>query len=180
MHVKARMMALGGLFLALCVICMVLGSVIETSTLFFLAGASYFVGIVVREMGMKMGAAFYLAAVILGFLLAPNKFYVVSFAAMGLYILAVEGVWRLMVKGPERLQNRKVFWAAKYGVFNILYIPSVLLFREILFPAGAGDLLVAGVLLGGQVMLWIYDNAYEYVQARMWNRLRRHLWNTGN
>ena len=98
MHVKAKTMAFGGILLALSVICMALGSVIETSTLFLLAAASYFVGIVIREFGMKAGAAFYLADVLLGFLLAPNKFYVLSFAAMGLYILFAEGIWRLAGK----------------------------------------------------------------------------------
>ena len=57
MHVKAKKMAFGGLFLAL-VVCMSLGSVIETNTLFLLAAASFFVGIVIREFGMKAGAAF--------------------------------------------------------------------------------------------------------------------------
>ena len=41
MHVKAKTMAFSGLLLALTVIFMVLGSVIETSTLFLLAAASY-------------------------------------------------------------------------------------------------------------------------------------------
>ena len=63
MHVKAKSMAFGGLLLALSVVCMALGSVIETNTLFLLAAASYFVGIVIREYGIKMGAAFYLADV---------------------------------------------------------------------------------------------------------------------
>ena len=94
MHVKTRMLAFGGLFLALSVVCMALGSVIETNTLFLLAAASYFVGIVIREYGMKAGAAFYLADVLLGFLITPNKFYVISFAAMGFYILAAEGSFR--------------------------------------------------------------------------------------
>lgn len=35
MHVKTKMMAFGGLLLALCVLCMALGSVFETGTLFF-------------------------------------------------------------------------------------------------------------------------------------------------
>ena len=43
MHVKARMTAFSGLLLALSVVCMALGSVIETNTLFLLAAASYFV-----------------------------------------------------------------------------------------------------------------------------------------
>ena len=91
MHVKARMTAFSGLLLALSVVCMALGSVIETNTLFLLAAASYFVGIIIREFGMKAGVAFYLADILLGFLVTPNKFYVISFAAMGFYILATEG-----------------------------------------------------------------------------------------
>ena len=55
MHVKAKSMAVCGLMLALSVVCMVLGSVIETSTLFLLAAASYFTGIVIREFGPFMG-----------------------------------------------------------------------------------------------------------------------------
>lgn len=94
MHVKARMTAFSGLLLALSVVCMALGSVIETNTLFLLAAASYFVGIIIREFGMKAGVAFYLADILLGFLVTPNKFYVISFAAMGFYILAAEGSWR--------------------------------------------------------------------------------------
>ena len=78
MHVKGKMMAFCGLFLALSVVCMSLGSVIKTNTLFLLAAASFFVGIVIREFGMKAGAAFYVADVLLGFLIAPNKFYVFS------------------------------------------------------------------------------------------------------
>ena len=128
MHVKSRLMAFGGLALALCILFMVLGSIFETGTLFFLAASSFFVGIVIRESGMKMGLAFYMAAVLLGFILAPNKFYVITFGAMGLYILVIEGVWRLLAKNPGRLRGRGLFWGAKYLVFNVMYIPAVLLF----------------------------------------------------
>ena len=78
MHVKAKTMAFSGLLLALTVIFMVLGSVIETSTLFLLAAASFFVGIIIREFGLRIGAAFYAAGVILGFITAPNKFYAIN------------------------------------------------------------------------------------------------------
>ena len=46
MHVKAKQIAFGGLLLAVTVVCMALGSVIETNTLFLLAAAAFFVGIV--------------------------------------------------------------------------------------------------------------------------------------
>ena len=55
MHVKAKKMAFGGLLLALTVICMILGSVIETGTLFLLGAASFFVGIIFREFGRRTG-----------------------------------------------------------------------------------------------------------------------------
>ena len=58
------MTAFSGLLLALSVVCMALGSVIETNTLFLLAAASYFVGIIIREFGMKAGVAFYLADIL--------------------------------------------------------------------------------------------------------------------
>lgn len=51
MHVKAKQIAFGGLLLAVTVVCMALGSVIETNTLFLLAAAAFFVGIVIREFG---------------------------------------------------------------------------------------------------------------------------------
>ena len=136
MHVNARKMAFGGLMLALCVLFMALGSVFESSTLFLLACASFFEGIVIREMGMKTGLAFYLAAVILGFLLAPNKFYVISFAGMALYILAVEGVWRLLARRPGRWQGRGVFWCFKYLIFNAMYIRLCCCFRRSSSPGG--------------------------------------------
>ena len=156
MHVKAKTVALGGLLLALTVVFMALGSIIETSTLFLLAAASFFVGIVVREFGLRTGGAFYLAAVLLGAITAPNKFYVLTFAAMG----------------PEMMQRHKVFWVAKYVIFNIVYIPIVILFRDLLFARVLSNMFMLGVIVGGQIGLFIYDRAYDYVQMHLWGKIR--------
>ena len=121
MHVKAKTVALGGLLLALTIVFMALGSVIETSTLFLLAAASFFVGIVIREFGLAAGGAFYLAAVLLGFFVAPNKFYVLTFAAMGFYILGIEAVWRWLLKRQGMQKRHLVFWIAKYVVQYRIY-----------------------------------------------------------
>lgn len=175
MHVKAKTMAFGGLLLALSVVCMALGSVIETNTLFLLAAASYFVGIMIREFGMKTGIAFYAADVLLGFLIAPNRFYVLSFAGMGLYILLTEAVWRGMAK-EKRVQIPALFWAAKYVIFNIMYIPVLLFFQEILFGGKqVSQMMWAGMLIGGQIGLLLYDRAYDYVQAAVWPKLRHRM-----
>lgn len=172
MHVKARTLAFGGLLLALSVVFMALGSIIETSTLFLLAAASFFVGIVVREFGLRAGAAFYIAAVLLGFITAPNKFYVLTFAAMGFYIWGIEAAWRWLEKRPQYRNRRMVFWISKYVIFNIVYIPIVIAFREMLFARAVSDTMMIIVVLGGQIALFIYDRAYDYVQAHLWGKLR--------
>ena len=172
MHVKAKTMAFGGLLLALSVVFMALGSIIETSTLFLLAAASFFVGIVVREFGLRAGAAFYIAAVLLGFITAPNKFYVITFAAMGFYIWGIEAVWRWLEKRHEMKKRKLFFWVSKYVIFNIMYIPIVFLFRDLLFTQAISDMVMAGVIAGGQAGLFIYDRAYDYVQAHVWGKMR--------
>ena len=121
-------MAVCGLMLALSVVFMVLGSVIETSTLFLLAAASFFTGIVIREFGLGMGAAFWIPAVLLGLLLAPNKFYVITFAAMGFYIEAAEFIHRKLGTIANLKNRSAVFWVLKYIVFNTccIWIPGAL------------------------------------------------------
>ena len=58
MHVKAKKIAIGGLMLAFSIVSMLLGNILESNTVFFLALASFFVGIIIREFGMKTGCAF--------------------------------------------------------------------------------------------------------------------------
>ena len=172
MHVKARTLAFGGLLLALSVVFMALGSIIETSTLFLLAAASFFVGIVVREFGLRAGAAFYIAAVLLGFITAPNKFYVLTFAAMGFYSWGIEAAWRWLERHPQYRNRRMIFWISKYIIFNIVYIPIVIAFRGMLFARAVSDTMMIVVILGGQIGLFIYDRAYDYVQVHLWGKLR--------
>lgn len=172
MHVKAKTMAFGGLLLALTVICMVLGSVIEMNTLFLLAAASYFTGIVIREFGLKAGLAFYLAGVILGAILAPNKFYVITFAGMGFYILGREAVWRWMNRHSVWNRRQKIFLVSKFVLFNLVYLPIVFLFQEILFAKTLAGIMIAAVIIAGQLLLLIYDRAYDYVQSEIWSKLR--------
>lgn len=175
MHVKAKKMAVGGLLLALTVICMMLGSVIETSTLFLLAAASYFVGIIIREMGMSTGIAFYLAAILLGFFVSPNKLYVVSFAAMGFYILAVEIAYRLLGELKGKVNRRALFWGVKYLIFNLMYLPMLFFFQQLLFGRNLPALWLAGMIAAGQAGLFLYDRAYDYAQGHIWNKMRGRL-----
>lgn len=175
MHVGAKRMAISGMLLAFTVVCMFLGGVIETNTLFLLAAASYFVGIIQREFGMKFGWAFGIAAAALGFILVPNKFYVLSYSGMALYILVVENAWNLLGRHPEIGKRKYVFWMIKYVVFNAMYIPIIIVFQELLFAKTVSGVMLAVVLAAGQIGLFIFDQAYEYVQANIWIKMRRRL-----
>ena len=53
MHLNTKKIAFAGVMLALTEVGIALGSVIETNTLFLLAAASFFVGIVIQKRGRR-------------------------------------------------------------------------------------------------------------------------------
>lgn len=178
MHVNAKTAAFGGLMLAFTEVCIVLGSIIETNTLFLLAAASYLVGIVIREMGMKAGTAFYFAGILLGILIAPNKFYVFSYAALGLYVLLIEVAWNAVGKMSQEFQNKKVlFWISKILIFNVIYVAIMLGGWDALFTKKMTWQVLLGFIAAGQIGFFIYDKAYEYVQGQIWTKMRGRLLN---
>ena len=172
MHVKAKKIAFGGMLLALTIIFMMLGSLIETGTLFLLAAASFFVGLIWREFGAGSGVAFWGAGVLLGLFSAPNKFYVITYAVMGLYILIVEIVGLKLGRMSDRINRKALFWIVKYVVVNLIFLPAVLLFQEVLFVREISGWMSVIVIAAGQVFLFLYDRAYEYFQGVLWNKMR--------
>ena len=151
MHVKAKKTAIAGLLLAFTIVCIAMGSVIETNTLFLLAAASYFVGIIYRE------------------------FYILSYGAMGFYILVNEFAFRKIAEWKGKISRSTIFWIVKYIVFNVMYLPMLLGFQELLFGRKLPAALMIGAFVAGQIGLFIYDRAYEYVQGHIWNKMRGRL-----
>jgi len=175
MHVKSKRIAVLGLLLAIAVIMIVLSGTIEMSTLFFLAGASFCVGIAVREYGLQMGIAFFIASVILGFLLAPNKIYCITYSIMALYILLSEMVWSGVSKS-QRLKNPlKVFSALKYVIFNILYIPLILIAPKLVYQGEISIWILIAIIVGGQIGLFLFEKIYCYFQSQIWGKFRKSL-----
>ena len=175
MHLKAKRAAFGGLLLAMTVIFMFLGSVIETNTFFLLAAASFFVGVVFREFGQMTGLAFYLSAVLLGFLLAPNKLYVITFAGMGFYIWGREFIWKILERSAGVKRKMQWYRLAKVILFNGLYLPLILGYGELFFGGEISEWLRYSSVLAGQVIFALYDKAYDYVQLQIWGKIRNRL-----
>ena len=177
MHVNARKIAFSGIMLALSVICIVLSGVLKFNTLFLLGIAAFSVGIVIREFGQKYGAAYLIAAVFLGFMLAPNKLYCITFAAMGIYVFADELLWPVIQKLSVKIRiNVSVsMWIGKFVIFNVMYIPMLFAFPKLLFAGDISREMIWIALFAGQFILVIYDKAYDYFQKYIWSKYRKIL-----
>lgn len=177
MHVNAKKIAVSGLLMALAVVLIILSGVLDFNTLFLLAAAAFFVGIIVREYSLGHGAAFFAGCLILGFLLAPQKLYCITYAMMGIYVLGVEFLWRFLGKHPAWKKRKVLFTAGKIVLFNIMYLPALILFPKLLFAGNIPDTMMLIFILGGQAALFIYDKAYEYFLIRVWGQVRNKLLN---
>ena len=133
MLVNGKKMAVSGLLMALSVVMIILSGVLDFNTLFFLAAAAFCVGIIVREYELKTGIVFFAGTLLLGFLLAPQKLYCITFAMMGAYVLFVEGLYRFLGRHQNIKNPKLVFGAGKFVIFNLMYLPALFLFPKLLF-----------------------------------------------
>lgn len=177
MHVSTKKMTVSAMLLAIAVILLYLGNVVESSTVFFLALAAFCTGIVQREYGIKSGWVFWIANMLLGLIVIPQKLYMVTFALFSLYILLTEMAWGSLCRRVDEHKRNRMFVILRLGIFNVMYLPLVfdmpkLFLGEALFLK-AGDLLYPVLLLGGQLFLVLFDRAYVYFQGVIWERIRR-------
>lgn len=169
MHVGTKKLATLGLLAAFSVLLIVLGAVIETSTLFFLSAASFCVGIAIREWGLRYGISFLAATILVGLLVAPNKIYCVTFAGMGLYLCLAEILW-------NKFGNKKaLLWCGKYIAFNVMYVPMIIFAPQVLISKEISMPFLFVMWLAGQIGLFVYDKAHDYFQIFVWNKLRKYL-----
>ena len=175
MFLSAKKIAFLGLLLSCTVILVILSGILEFNTLFLLAGASFSTGIAIRECGLRIGFGFYIAGVLLGLMLAPNKLYCLTFAAMGLYLITIEFFWEKLASAQWYKNRSRIFWIIKYVLFNMMYLPTIIFLPQLVYQGDISTGLLVPLLLGGQIMLFIYDKAYSYFQKSVWGKVRGHL-----
>ena len=147
MHLNTKKIAFAGVMLALTEVGIALGSVIETNTLFLLAAASFFVGIVIQEFGLKSGAGFLLAGII-------------------------ETIWHFSGRASGWIRSRNFFWLMKYLVFNVLYIPGLIYFWSMLSEKKTAKGIMLMSVVFGQFILFVFDKTYEYAMGKIWKENR--------
>lgn len=159
MHVRAKDIAFLGILLAIAVILVYAGTIMETSTLFFISAASCCMGISIVQYGKRLGAGFLIACTLLTLILLPNKMYCLTLATMNLYIFLAEC---LMDKFP------KTFRFIKYIIFNAVFIPVLLLIPEFLYAGKISPAAFIWLFAGAQVVFTIYDYAYRRIIYGFW------------
>ncbi len=175
MFLNAKRMAFLGLLLACAVLLVIFSGILEFNTLFLLAGASFFVGIAIRECGLRLGVGFFIASILLSFMLAPNKIYCITFSAMGLYVVMIEFTWEMLTSAKWNRNRSRIFWMIKYIIFNIMYIPMLIFLPKLIYQGELNQGVWIVAILVGQIALYIYDRAYGYFQKSIWGKVRGRL-----
>jgi hypothetical protein len=175
MLLNAKKMAFLGLLLSIDVILIILSGVFEFNTLFLLGAAAFCVGIAIREVGLSLGLGFYIASVILGFMLAPNKLYCITYGGMGMYIIAREFAWEKLAKAKNISNRSTALWIIKYMAFNLMYLPILLFLPKLIYQGDISKIIYLLLIIAGQIILYIYDQAYEYFQGTIWSKIRHKL-----
>lgn len=175
MLLNAKKMAFLGLLLAVTELLIILSSVLEFNTLFLLGAASFGVGIAIRESNIRYGTGFYLGAILLGLILAPNKLYCITFAAMGFYIIVIEYSFDRLTHMKSRLDRVKLYWMIKYIAFNAVFIPMLIFLPKLIYQGEINRLMILAMLIIGQIVLYLYDLVYRYFQSNIWGKVRNKL-----
>lgn len=164
---KTYQLALGGICLALTVIFMFGASIVPGVELTIYALSSLFIAVVILESGVKSGIALYIAAILLGFLIVPDKVSILPYACVfGLY-----GIVKYYI---EKIRKPAAQVILKTLFFAAAMTAALVVFKGLLF--GSGDLpnLPTWLLIiGGVLVLLFYDFIYTLLIQIYAKRFRK-------
>ena len=152
-NIPAKQIAFGGIFAALALVIMNLGSLIPVATYVCPMLCMLILAFVTKMCGNRIGWAWYGAVAILGLLMAPDKEAAAVFAGLGYYPIV-----------KPRLDRKRLSWLWKGLLFNgvvcILYgfLMKLMGMDEITGEyAGMGMVLTAVMLVLGNVTFFLLD-----------------------
>ena len=173
MHVNVKQLVYAGLCLAVSMVLVLLEGVFGMSTLFLLSLSGFFAGIVIRESGFKMGAAYIVSSLVLAFFIAPDKIKIITYAVVEIYIFSREGIWELLAKREIKdiKKTNLIYFFSKLIVFNLLTIPMILIFPQLFLTQVDIKWMLIGIA-AIQPAWFIGDKAYDAFQIGIWNRIK--------
>lgn len=175
MHVTAKNIAFLGLLEAVTVILVVLSGIFDFNTLFFLALASLGIGIAIEENGLRLGIGFYIASVMLSLLLAPNKLYCLTYSGVGLYVVVLELTRKVIGRYLITPKKQRLLILIRFLIYNMMFVPLLIWAPKLIYSGTIDWKVYVMLLLGGQVVWFVYDKFYVAFMVGYWPKLRRQL-----
>ncbi len=168
---KVKKTALAGIFTALSVVIMFIGSVIETLDMTVSAIASFVTLLAVIELRSYYPVLIYIASSVLGLLVLPNKYGVLIYCLFyGFYPM-------LKIKLERKIKARPLLFFVKLLIFAASQSATELLWLFV-FANGASDgtlpIIIATVSLA-LVTFVIFDFALSYLAAAYMLKWRKYI-----
>lgn len=172
---SSRRIALGGVFGALSLVILLMGSVFPAATFVAPAIAGLAIVPVAVEYGIRSGAAVYGAVALLALFVVPDK-------EMSMFFIFLLGHYPLAKVFLEHIRNKALRLTAKLAIFNVsVFIVYGLLL--VLFPVAAlveefadtGKAFLGILLIAGNITFLIYDMAVKRLVAYYCAALRPRL-----
>ena len=144
----SKKLAYSGVLLGVHTILLVLINIIPMNTLFIMGISSLIISIIIMEFGPKSGVVFYLASIILSFLVINNKaqwvLYNLTFGVYGLIKYIIE-------------QDRSIYleYILKIIFANILLMITYFILRGFIYIP-----INILIIIAFQVVFMIYDSVY--------------------
>lgn len=163
---KTSKIALGGICLALTVVFLFAGSIVPGIELTLFAVSSLFTAVMIMETGPKGGILLYVAALLLGIAVIPNKLAMIPYA----FFFGYYGIFKYYV---EKLKHRYLQLILKIVFYALVLCIGLIGFKNLLlgsihlpeYPVGA--LIIAGIL-----MLIVYDYIYTMLIGFYMRRIK--------
>jgi hypothetical protein len=163
-----RRIALGGILAALTVTVLFVEAVAPVNKLSLYALSSFFVSIVIIELGVASGWLFYAVTCLLAFLITPDKLalipYLVFFGLYGIVKYYIEKLDKLI---PE--------YILKILFFNLVMAGAVLLAEKLMLDIVKLEFPWWIVAVVFEVVFLVYDYVYTLFIRYYSHRLRRFL-----
>ncbi len=145
----SRKIAYGGILLSLNSILLLMVNILPTNTLFILGLASTVISIIIMEYGPRFGVVFYLANVLLSYIIIANK------SQWILYIFTF-GIYGLIKYIIEQNRNFMLEYIMKLAVANVLVIIVYTILREFIYVP-----INIITIVGFQIIFIVYDFMYS-------------------
>jgi len=159
-----KRVALSGILIALTVIVLFLATTLPTSRLSLYALSSFFISIVIIEYGIKNGWFFYLASLILTFIVIPNKIGLIPFVIFF-------GIYGLVKFYIERLNRIAVEYVLKVIFFNMSLVIGIFFVKEFFLESINIRIPLWAIIAVLEIVFVIYDYVYslfiQYYKAKV-------------